>query len=1376
MRVSEFIPVLVLAIALFLLVIPFFDSSITGLHSFDIMASPCMDLDDSTTWKGNITDFGNRSYLILDNMTLCTNTYRRNSTFELFIFNGSFVLDCNGSTIVNELGLGKAVLSIHNNSKVQNCIFQNFMTGANVVNIQDSTVPYTVFNWTQNPSGNNDPGGRKIIVDKEGYLVFAGYDKVPNEERWRVVKMDKDGTVLWNWTQNASGDSDRIQALAVDQDNNYIVGGYDNSPGNQEWRVVKLDSDGNVLWNFTQNPSGANDAIWSIAVDQEGNYVVAGYDKAPGEDQWRVIKLDSNGNLLWNFTQNATGGSDVAHSVIADQENNYVVAGYDVTGNGQWRVVKLNSDGNVLWNWTQDPSVNGEYAQAVIADQNNDYVIAGFDQIPGNWDREWRVVKIDKNGNTLWNWTTNPGIGAFTLDTLLDVSVDQDNNYLFTGADDSSGNDGWGVTKLDVNSNTLWNWSQNPSANSDISYSIAIDLDGNYFVAGYDSVLGGGNGEWRMVKLSPPKKVMTGVVFENVSFFNTNSTGFVGLNNASATLTNFTIGYNSTVGKITYSSLTDINGSIFTNWNIFLRPDFVSLNSSKTDAFLFNVTADIVLETNTTGCFVDLYKAKGLYTTRAGIINSGSVVYPSVKSCLGSIATFTTVNSFSGYASRFVYDGCVNLSNVSTFTSSIFNKMFNVSNDNNSFIINDNITLCRDTYENRAIHDFFIFNGSYILNCNSSTIRNYINLGSSVLSIHNNSKVQNCIFNNFATGLNVVDIQSNVMPITEWNWTQNPQAGGGEPIVAIEVDQEGYYVFFGEEDPGKQFWRMVKLNKDSNVLWNWSQNITNNDDEEQDLAIDQDNNYVVCGQQNDNEQIRVVKVSSQGVTLWNFTQDPSVGDDSAYSVAVDKDNNYIVGGSDRTPGVEQFRVIKLDSNGNVIWNYTQNPSVNHDRIKAVAVDQENNYILAGFDRVEGAADTSWRVVKITSDGTTVWNWTQNPSAGDDQIAGLAVDQDGNYVVAGYDASPGGADFQFRVVKISKAGNLIWNWTQNPSAGLDGLNDIAVDQNNNYIVVGFQNLVGDAALRAVMIDSKGNTLWNWTTNPAGGGMIDLRAAAVDLEGDYIIGGQDNSPGNRQWYAAKLSPPKKVLNNVVFENVSLFNSNSNSFVALPNASVNLSNFVFGIGASVGKIAYASLSNVNDSLFTNWNVILNNYFVSLNGSKAVSFNSPANVTLDVGSGVTYCNLNYFRAEGLPLTKAAIISIGNTFSPVYASCSEGRSIFTADSFSGYALGKKSGYSGGSSAVSDQAVSVVEQKTEEKETEVVVELPAVVAPENVEEETVETAQTNIDSAVGFNVVLSKIKSEIWEYGLLITIFISIAAIFLLIFVIISVKRRRKRK
>jgi hypothetical protein len=297
-----------------------------------------------------------------------------------------------------------------------------------------------------------------------------------------------------------------------------------------ELRLVEGD-EGALCQNFgnggvvLSNPTTSDDQAYSIAMDSEFIYV-AGFDQVPGNSQWRIEKRNkTTGSLVNAFdgdgivVSNPSIEIDVALSIAVDSNNIYI-GGYINNSNNypydsHWRIEKrnkitgalvtgFNGNGNITFN----PSPYRETIWDLCVDANYIYV-AGYDQIPGFDNAQWRIEKRDI--------TTGALITSFDGDGIINVnpgndydearSISIDSNYLYISGYDTIGlAQQWHIEKRDITTGALITSfdgngviMENPSNNEDVP--LSIDIDSNYiYIAGYDSVLGFNNNQWRIEK------------------------------------------------------------------------------------------------------------------------------------------------------------------------------------------------------------------------------------------------------------------------------------------------------------------------------------------------------------------------------------------------------------------------------------------------------------------------------------------------------------------------------------------------------------------------------------------------------------------------------------------------------------------------------------------------------------------------------------------------------------------------------------------------------------------------------------------------------------------------------------------------------------
>ena len=372
-------------------------------------------------------------------------------------------------------------------------------------------VSYGAQYWAKTYGGSSSEYAFSIQqTSDDGYIVAgitwsfgAGGDDV-----W-VLKLDTIGNVIW---QKTYGGSDDETAYSIQQttDGGYIVAGSTSfGAGKSDIWVLKLDGNGNILWQKTYGGT-SDDLAKSIQQTTDGGYIIAGYTYSFGAgagDSW-VLKLDSSGNVVWQKTY---GGNenDGGTSIQQTTDGGYIVAGgtssFGAGAGGDSWVLKLDSSGNVVWQKTYGGS-ELEYASSIQQTFNQDgepdgYIVAGPTSSFGvGYGYNFLVLKLDSQGGVSWQ----KAYGGSGMDDAWSIYQTSDRGYIVTGYTNSYGaggndNDIW-ILKLDSNGNVIW---QKTYGGSDYenAFSIQQTTDGGYIVAGSTDSFGAGYEDFWVLKL-----------------------------------------------------------------------------------------------------------------------------------------------------------------------------------------------------------------------------------------------------------------------------------------------------------------------------------------------------------------------------------------------------------------------------------------------------------------------------------------------------------------------------------------------------------------------------------------------------------------------------------------------------------------------------------------------------------------------------------------------------------------------------------------------------------------------------------------------------------------------------------------------------------
>ncbi|MGB1205680.1 MAG: S8 family serine peptidase [Chitinophagales bacterium] len=263
--------------------------------------------------------------------------------------------------------------------------------------------------WEKSLGGNDNDVGQSIQQTNEGGYIVVGETKSNTDDvleqnghtDFWIVKLNNLGNI--EWSKSLGGTlQDICKDVKQTVDGGYITVGWaasadgdvsnNNGIGNGDYWVVKLDNNGNILWEKTFG--GPNwDRAYSVKLANDGGYFVsgwttggvAGFHGGPS-DHW-VIKIDSLGNLQWEI---ALGGSgdDIHYAIDKTADNGCIVVGGtqsndgDVTvsyGNWDWFVVKLDNSGEIEWQRTLG-GTGREIARAVFQKNDGSYLVTGYTQ------------------------------------------------------------------------------------------------------------------------------------------------------------------------------------------------------------------------------------------------------------------------------------------------------------------------------------------------------------------------------------------------------------------------------------------------------------------------------------------------------------------------------------------------------------------------------------------------------------------------------------------------------------------------------------------------------------------------------------------------------------------------------------------------------------------------------------------------------------------------------------------------------------------------------------------------------------------------------------------------------------------------------------
>jgi hypothetical protein len=301
---------------------------------------------------------------------------------------------------------------------------------------------------------------------------------------------------LWTRTYGWARD-DLFTAVEIASDGGYILVGR----AEELWEyhrdsyVVKTDRWGDVEWQRAFGSRDDDHANAVIGIDN-GAYAVTGV----------IYKLDMLADIFIE-TIDATGWSqwyrtigwddaDYAHALCRTEDGGYVIAGYTGSIGAGWDdilLVKLDRDGDTLWTRTYG-EVGPEKALSCAATSDGGFILAGAKSIWTGWYYIGGpyLLRVDAEGDTLWTKMYDmPGVGG-----ACSVRQTEDGGYIICAPRDkwpgefSPDDIDFFIMKTDAWGDSIWTSVCGGDAN-DWPRDIVQTADGGYAVVGGTRSFGG---------------------------------------------------------------------------------------------------------------------------------------------------------------------------------------------------------------------------------------------------------------------------------------------------------------------------------------------------------------------------------------------------------------------------------------------------------------------------------------------------------------------------------------------------------------------------------------------------------------------------------------------------------------------------------------------------------------------------------------------------------------------------------------------------------------------------------------------------------------------------------------------------------------------
>ena len=316
--------------------------------------------------------------------------------------------------------------------------------------------------------------------------------------------------------------------------------------------------------------------------------------------------------------------------------------------------------------------------------------------------------------------------------------------------------------------------------------------------------------------------------------------------------------------------------------------------------------------------------------------------------------------------------------------------------------------------------------------------------------------------------------------------------------------------------------------------------------------------------------IWIIRLDSSGAKLWERSFGGTL-DDGLFSMLQTTNGDFVLGGYSESGvtgnktspnrGGRDFWVIRLDANGDAIWDRTYGGN-DDDNLQDIIETGDGGFICGGYSYSAASGnktsshfgDSDFWIVRLDSSGNRIWDHSYGGTGPDTCYNIVRLGNDG-FVVAGSSgsdtngnkASPSFGGLDLWVVRLDAIGNVLWQQTYGGSDD-EGSDDSGVRlaaAHNGGFIVGANSFSGVSGNKTkagfgfddfwvIRLDDNGLPLWQAVAGGTGNDYLTGLLATTDA-GFLLVGGS-----NSETNSTKTSPRQGSFD---FWVVALDNAGSN-----------------------------------------------------------------------------------------------------------------------------------------------------------------------------------------------------------------------------------------
>lgn len=351
--------------------------------------------------------------------------------------------------------------------------------------------------------------------------------------------------------------------------------------------------------------------------------------------------------------------------------------------------------------------------------------------------------------------------------------------------------------------------------------------------------------------------------------------------------------------------------------------------------------------------------------------------------------------------------------------------------------------------------------------------------------------------------------------------------GGLSSAQSVFPDEDGNFIVLGQttchKSGGFGSW-IIKLNKSGKLLWDklipfkdinkfYEPSIDS-------ISPTKDNGIIICSMKDESGLLWVINLNAVGERIWKKYFRAEKNQDIKAIPSRDGDGFIVLFETGahklKSNSTKAVKVVKYDLNLKVVSSNIIDDTADNIYFTYVKETKDGGFIFAGYKEDKNVA-----MVRTSAEGDVIWTQTHNEGK-PDSLEDIKETTDSGFILSGFTRSTRALDADVWLLKLDSNGSTMWMKTYGSKEKDDAARAVEQTDDGGYVVTGFKSFPDTSHDLLVMkLDSLGNTLWSQTY---GGSDYDNGFSIhTTADGGYITAGRtcSYSPGDCSLWALKLN---------------------------------------------------------------------------------------------------------------------------------------------------------------------------------------------------------------------------------------------------------------